>query len=67
MSLLDQTTITPDELRARLEDAGKTQTDLARALDIDSRAVRRWLAGDRELSGFAAFAARTVFSIWSEK
>jgi DNA-binding transcriptional regulator YiaG len=54
------TTITPDELRAMLADAGITQGELARRLEVNDRTVRRWASGDVPLDGMAAIAALCV-------
>jgi DNA-binding transcriptional regulator YiaG len=54
------TTITPDQLRAMLADAGITQGELARRLEVNDRTVRRWASGETDLRGMAAIAVRAV-------
>jgi DNA-binding transcriptional regulator YiaG len=52
----------------QLERAGKAlfgplwQSALARALYVDSRTVRRWLAGDREIPGPAVAAIECLLA-----
>jgi len=51
--------MTPDEVRAARHMLGMTQDELAKALRMGldgKRAVRRWEAGDRHISGPASVA-----------
>jgi hypothetical protein len=41
--------MTPNQFRKALERLGLTQTEAAPLLGVQPRAVRRWLAGDREI------------------
>lgn len=42
--------MTDTELRATLARVGLTQTGAARLFGIDARTMRRWLAGEREVT-----------------
>ncbi len=47
--------MTPAALRAQLGRLGLTQTAAARLLGVDPRTMRRWIAGERDISPPAAF------------
>jgi len=44
-----------ERLRARLDELGWSQTDLAKAIDVSTTVVSRWLSGDRVPSLDMAF------------
>jgi len=59
--------MTPAEVRAARLALGMTQEQLAAALRMGGdgkRAVRRWEAGDREISGPATVAIQALLSGW---
>lgn len=59
--------MTPDDVRAARQSLGMTQDELAAALRMGAdgkRAVRRWEAGDRAISGPATVAIAALLSGW---
>jgi len=52
--------MTPDELKARRETLGLSQSDLARALDVPRQHVYRWEAGTHKVPPLMKMALRGV-------
>lgn len=60
--------MTPAELRSLGEQHGHGwQTRLARGLEVDSRTVRRWLAGKARINRGMELLIRQTFAGWKEK
>ena len=51
--------MTPDQLRAAIETLGTNQAALARAVGVNPRTMRRWIAGDSPIPRTAAILVRT--------
>jgi DNA-binding transcriptional regulator YiaG len=49
-----------DLIHAAMESTGLSARALARALEVDERTVRRWIAGDREMPGPARQLCRVL-------
>jgi transcriptional regulator with XRE-family HTH domain len=65
--------VTPDQILAWRLERGLTQNELARALGVEERTVRRWESGERVPPPFLALAlealARRIYlgaSLWVE-
>lgn len=52
--------MTPTDLRATITRLGLSQVGAAKVLGIDDRTMRRWIAGEREISPPAILALRMM-------
>jgi hypothetical protein len=52
--------VTPDELRAALDRLGLSQRGGAKALEVDERTMRRWIAGAAAIPGPVQVALRCM-------
>lgn len=50
----------PAEFAAIIAALGWSQMEAARQLEVDSRTVRRWIAGEREIPGPVRVALRCI-------
>jgi DNA-binding transcriptional regulator YiaG len=50
--------LSADEFRKAITDLGMTQVEAAAALEVDARTVRRWVLGERAVSGPVRVALR---------